>query len=293
MPAFIENMVENARLAEELGFNSLWFAEHRFWYDGWNPSPLIAAAAAAAATRHIRLGTAMLILPQHDPVRVTNSVHALAAAAGPRIDLGVSLGYRDEEYDGLGLPRAQRGSRMNAALNQIVADPGIRNAARLWIGGMAGPALQRGIEHGAGFMLPPTLTPGEVMRVVGTIKQAASEQGRAPGRVAIIKDTWVDEDADAAREFFLPGLANGFREYGAWWTFKGSSGYERPDLVEKQVKRGVATALVGSPSDLVRGMTELFDAGVDDIVLHLARDTTIGRLPAALLLVAREVLPNM
>ena len=57
------------------------FAEHRLWYDGWCPQPLVAAAAVAGATERLRVGTAMLLLPQHDPHRIAAAARDLAVSA--------------------------------------------------------------------------------------------------------------------------------------------------------------------------------------------------------------------
>src|SRR6202000_209066 len=61
-------LVDDALLAQELGFHSIWSAEHRIWYDGWCPAPLLALAHVAGATDRLRLGTAVLLASQHDPI---------------------------------------------------------------------------------------------------------------------------------------------------------------------------------------------------------------------------------
>src|SRR5947209_9158590 len=90
---------EDARLADELGFAALWVGEHRLWYDGWCPAPLHALAYAAGVTRRIGLGTAMYLVPQHDPVSAARATGALADVSGGRLELGAGLGYRDPEFD--------------------------------------------------------------------------------------------------------------------------------------------------------------------------------------------------
>src|SRR5207253_3165092 len=64
--ALYRHLPDDARLVEALGFDSMWFAEHRFWYDGWCPAPLVAAASAASATTSLGIGTSMVLLPPHD-----------------------------------------------------------------------------------------------------------------------------------------------------------------------------------------------------------------------------------
>src|SRR5688572_24080635 len=152
------DLLDDGRTIEALGFDAMWFAEHRFWYDGWCPQPLVAAAAVAGATERLRVGTAMLLLPQQDPHRIAGAAASLARLTDGRLDLGLGLGYRDAEFDGLGLERRHRGRLMDKGLDVLLADGGgAPGSYRIWIGGMARPAVERAGRRGLGILLPPTL----------------------------------------------------------------------------------------------------------------------------------------
>lgn len=293
------SLPQEARLAEELGFASFWVAEHHFWYDGWCPAPLVAAGAAAAATTRIRVGTAMLLLPMHDPDAIARSSAMVDRLSDGRLDLGVGLGYRDEEFDGLGVPRSERGRRMSDNLDRLqeawsthptVQDPG----PPIWVGGMARAALERGARRGCNFLLPPTLKADEVAVAVDRIRETARSEGVPMGRVGMIKDTWVDEDGDRARAHLLPRLSIGTREYAfGWWVFKdGLSGSDRPDLVQKQVDRAHDAALVGTPDEVAADVEALADAGVDTLALHVHRAATREGTRECLELIADRLLPT-
>lgn len=292
-------LADDARLAESLGFRSFWVAEHRFWYDGWCPAPLVAAAAAAAATTRLRVGTAMLLLPMHDAAAIARSAALVDRLSGGRLDLGVGLGYRDEEFDGLGVPRSERGRRMSANLDLLeetweADDPGAAHPP-VWVGGMARAALERGARRGCSFMLPPTLMVDEVARAVERIHAAAAAAGTSPGRIGMVKDTWVDADGDRARAYLHPRLTIGTTEYArGWWVFKGGlTGADRPDLVQEQVARAHDAALCGDPAEVVAQLRALRDAGVDVVAMHLNRAATRDRLHEAMQLVADAVLPEL
>ena len=109
-------MLEQVELAEELGFDSAWLIEHHFKEDGECPSVLLAASAMAARTSEIKIGTAMLLLPLHRPVRVAEDVAVLDNIANGRVIVGVAAGYRPIEFEGLGEPRKGRESRMEEQL---------------------------------------------------------------------------------------------------------------------------------------------------------------------------------
>lgn len=291
----------DARLAEELGYSAFWVAEHHFWYDGWCPAPLVAAAAAAAATSRIRIGTAMLLLPLHDPVGVARSSALLDRLCDGRLDLGVGLGYRDDEFDGLGVARTERGRRMSAGLDALIeawrTDPAVvqRPHPPIWVGGMAPAALERGARRGLNFLLPPTLVTEQVAAAVARIQAATDAAGLPRGRIGMVKDAWVEPDGDSARATLYPALSAGTREYGrGWWVFKNAfTGSERPDLVEAQVGRAHEAALAGSPAEVVADLRRLHAAGVDAVCLHVQRAATRHALHAAMRLIAAEVLPAM
>ena len=66
--------------------------------DGYTPSPLVIAAAIGARTQRLRIGTNLMILPLHNPVRVAEDAATLALLTGGRFDLGVGIGYRELEF---------------------------------------------------------------------------------------------------------------------------------------------------------------------------------------------------
>ena len=69
MHEIYRDFLEEAVLAEELGFDAVWASEHHFSPDAWSPSPVPFLAAVAALTQRIRIGTYVLLLPLYNPVR--------------------------------------------------------------------------------------------------------------------------------------------------------------------------------------------------------------------------------
>ena len=70
----VDEVIEEAKLAEELGFDSCFFGEHHQDADGFLPSPLIVATAVAASTTHLKVGTSVILLPLHHPVHLAEDV---------------------------------------------------------------------------------------------------------------------------------------------------------------------------------------------------------------------------
>ncbi|WP_231861154.1 MULTISPECIES: LLM class flavin-dependent oxidoreductase [Frankia] len=91
--AVYREVVELFVAGEELGFDGGWLAQHHFSPDyGRLPSPLLLLAAAAQATRRIELGTAVVVLPLEDPVRLAEDAAVLDALSGGRLQLGLGTG---------------------------------------------------------------------------------------------------------------------------------------------------------------------------------------------------------
>jgi alkanesulfonate monooxygenase SsuD/methylene tetrahydromethanopterin reductase-like flavin-dependent oxidoreductase (luciferase family) len=111
--------LEEAALAEELGFDCVWVSEHHFSPDAWNPSPFTFLAAVAARTARVRLGTYVLLLPLHNPVRVAEDVAVLDNISGGRVDLGVGIGSSPAEFRAFGIPVENRLGRTFEALRII------------------------------------------------------------------------------------------------------------------------------------------------------------------------------
>src|SRR4026207_1371734 len=87
------------KLADEVGFDIAWFAEHHFSNYSICPSPLMMASYAAGMTRKIRVGAAVLVLPLYDPVRLVQEIGLLDLQSGGRAVIGIGSGYQKYEFD--------------------------------------------------------------------------------------------------------------------------------------------------------------------------------------------------
>ena len=110
-PHFYGAVLDQIAYAEQLGFDTVWVTEHHFVDDGYMPAPLTIMAAIAARTTRLRIGTFILELPLYHAVHIAEQVAVLDQLSGGRIELGLGLGYRAEEFRALGVPRKQRVSR--------------------------------------------------------------------------------------------------------------------------------------------------------------------------------------
>ena len=120
----VQGVINLAVRAEELGFDSVWASEHVFnvsyVYDriGDKPyyEPLTVLAYVAATTKTIGLGTSVLVLPYHNPIRLAKVAATLDVLSGGRLMLGVGVGVIEEELEAMGSPYAERGAITDEAI---------------------------------------------------------------------------------------------------------------------------------------------------------------------------------
>ena len=203
--------------AEKLGFDSIWMTEHHFCDDGYTPSPLVMAAAIGQRTRSMRIGTNLMILPLHDPIRIAEDAGTVSLLTGGRFDLGVGIGYRHIEYQQFGrdikhrpslieeaieiIRRAWSGERVDFdgkrfKVHDIPVRPVPENPPKIYLGGMAPPAVDRAARIADGF-----LSTGGIGH--DTYVDCLKKNDRSPDDGVIIAGNWAiianDPEAEAAR----------------------------------------------------------------------------------------------
>lgn len=162
---------------ESLGFDDVWLSEHHFIEDGYLPSILPMAAAIAARTKRIRIASGVLLMPFHNPVRLAEDIAVVDLISGGRLELGVGVGFKHEEFEGFGVPFRERGARTNQSLQiirrllggetvtfkseffdfkniMVMPQPVQKPNPPIWLGGFTPAALRRAARYGDGFTVP-------------------------------------------------------------------------------------------------------------------------------------------
>jgi alkanesulfonate monooxygenase SsuD/methylene tetrahydromethanopterin reductase-like flavin-dependent oxidoreductase (luciferase family) len=129
------NLLEEAQLAERLGYHGVLLAEHHFTNYCAIPNPLMLAAAVGQRTSRVRIGTAVIVLPLHNPVRVAEDIAQADQLTGGRLEVGLGRGYAPYEFTPLGLRLEDSASAMADgldALEKLWAGPDAANRDGRW-----------------------------------------------------------------------------------------------------------------------------------------------------------------
>jgi alkanesulfonate monooxygenase SsuD/methylene tetrahydromethanopterin reductase-like flavin-dependent oxidoreductase (luciferase family) len=286
--ALYRRFAEDAEAVERHGLDSLWLAEHRFWYDGWCPAPLHALAFAAARTERVRFGTAVMVAPQHDPAALARAALTAHRLSGGRLDLGLGLGHRAAEFDGLGISRADRGRRQETALRNVQEVCG--RSIPVWIGGMAPAAIDRAARFGHGLLLPQSLAVEQAQRLLALYAERA---GR-PARFGVLRDVWLEDDRRAAAGFRTRLRRHYEEEVGSWWSFGAAMGFEDRLAVAGQLDRFDRCAAVGGADVVTEALAPWVELGAELVVARVNSDFVGQRaLHEQLARLAREVVPAL
>src|SRR5262245_18910810 len=115
-PKLYAQVLEQVAFADRLGFDLVWLTEHHFVDDAYLPSFAVVAGAIAARTSRIRISTDIALAPFHHPLRLAEDLAVLDNLSGGRMELGLGLAYAPHEFRAFGIPRAQRVSRSEEAI---------------------------------------------------------------------------------------------------------------------------------------------------------------------------------
>ena len=119
VPQLYEQVMRQCELAEELGYDTFFCAEHHFHEYGVVPDPAVMLSAVAQRTKRIRLGTAISILTFHDPRRIAETYSMLDMMSGGRLVFGVGSGYLVHEFVGYDADPKEKRDRFNENLDIV------------------------------------------------------------------------------------------------------------------------------------------------------------------------------
>ena len=274
-PKLYSSTLEFIREAERFGFDQVWLTEHHFTNDGYCPALMPVAAAIAAQTSRIRIGTKVLLMPFHDPLRLAEDAAVVDVMSGGRLELGIAAGYRPEEFTGFGIDRSERAARTREGVMALVqaltgetfsfdgrfyrydsarvTPPPVQSPLPIWMGARSPAAIRRAAAMGHHLALADF---DENLCVADCrhYQDALIEHGRDPRgyRIVSVTSLFVDEDPKRARALAAPHIHYQQRQYQRWF---GEASDRRPDPIANDHTAALPSGcLVGTPDEVLEAI---------------------------------------
>jgi alkanesulfonate monooxygenase SsuD/methylene tetrahydromethanopterin reductase-like flavin-dependent oxidoreductase (luciferase family) len=304
---FIDFNVE----AEALGYHSTLLVEHHF--TGWNQvsSPLTLLTWLAARTRTLRLGTAVMVLPWHNPVLLAEQAATLDLMSGGRLDFGIGKGYRHSEFKGFAIALEEADARFEEALDiilrawtseqrfshcgrfwhfdDIVVEPPPRQRPHppIWMAAASALSIRKVAARGFNLMLDQFASIELIAERLALYRAEVESHGRVfdPSRVCVARDMYVARDESEKRA----AHERNDQEYerilsvARWPDHQGGSHV----LAYAHSEESRANTLIGTAAEIASKLEALRDIGVTYVILnHNGSRESLRRF-------AHEIMPSL
>jgi len=287
---WVENNVE----AEALGFHSTFVVEHHFTGFGQVSSSLNLLTWLGARTKTLRLGTAVLVLPWHNPVLLAEQAATLDLLSGGRLDFGVGKGYRYNEFAGFCVDMDEADARFDEAMavvtkafvsdvpfshrgrywrfDNIVVEPpsAQRPHPPFWMGAGSERSVRQVADRGYNLLLGQYDLANDVIRHIAQFKADVTSRGRRydPMEVGVARAVHIARDKDdlgAALERRFEGHMRINR-----LSEKPGDTRERFARHDEREVRQLCddTALFGTPDDIAKKLDALRAGGVEYVMIN-------------------------
>ncbi len=277
--------LEQAVLADRLGFDHVWFTEHHFCADGYLPAFQPVAGAIAARTDRIRISTDIALLPLYHPIRLAEELAVLDHLSHGRMELGIGMGYVPSEFAAFGVPLKNRVSMTEEGIDvlrlawgdgpfsydgrryrlddvDVHPKPVQPGGPPLWIAAMSEAGARRAARFKTNL-----LPQGRADEVLDPWRAAVAADGDDPARfrVGIIRSVFVTDDKERdwpiirAAERYRMSIYEGFMaETPDRYAWGGSSAIPQGVII------GTAAECIAELQSFIEtyGITDLATSGL-------------------------------
>ena len=292
---YVDTCVE----AEALGFDSSFLVEHHFTDRGQVSASLDLLAWVAARTTTMRLGTAVIVLPWHNPVLLAERAATLDLMSGGRLEFGVGKGYRHSEFAGFCMPYQEAEGRFEEALqviitawtsnvrfshsgrfwqyDDIIVEPPTSQKPHppVWIAASKPESIRSVAARGCKLLLDQFASTETVGERLALFRAECQARGRTfdPMDVAVARNLYVARDA-ADAQTALVQLAQAHARMVA--LSQHPDGRNQSHITAYAGTPGAteASALYGTPDRIAAALQALRTVGVQHLLLHGGESTT-------------------
>ncbi len=306
---FVDYNVE----AEALGYHSTFLVEHHFTGFGQVSASLSLLTWVAAKTKTLRLGTAVLVLPWHNPVLIAEQAATIDLLSGGRLDFGVGKGYRHNEFAGFCVPIEEADGRFNESLDvivkswtskqrfshqgkywqfeDIIVEPPTAQKPHppMWMGAGSPESIRQVAARGYNLLLDQFASFETVGERIAIYKSALEQHGRVfdPTNVGVARAFYVAKDA-ADKEAAVERRMEAQRRLAAVSSAPGTKNTASIMAYSDTREASEESALYGNPDEIAVKLEKLRKLGVEYVLLNggggLVHDS-LGRF-------ARELMPH-
>jgi alkanesulfonate monooxygenase SsuD/methylene tetrahydromethanopterin reductase-like flavin-dependent oxidoreductase (luciferase family) len=267
----LRELVEQVRAARDHGFDAVCVSHHYLLtpFQMLQPLPLLGRLAADAGT--MRLITNIFLLTIHTPAYVAEQVATLDVLTEGRFTFGVGLGYRPEEFEGMGVEMRSRVSRFVEALEvakrlwtedvvdhagrhfrltgaRLTLKPVQRPHPPIWIAASGDAAFVRAARYGDGCLINPHASLPTLERQMGLYRKTLAEVGKPfPAEAPIFKECSVARTREAALRQAEPYLLQKYKAYADWGLDKPMPKEERLAVPYEELVRD--RFIIGTPEE--------------------------------------------
>jgi alkanesulfonate monooxygenase SsuD/methylene tetrahydromethanopterin reductase-like flavin-dependent oxidoreductase (luciferase family) len=303
--------LEHIEAVEGLGFDTVWLTEHHFIDDEYLPSVLPMAAAVAARTKQVTIGTAVLLLPLHDPIRVAEDAAVVDVLSNGRFRLGLGIGYKVEEFEAFEVDRRHRLSLLEEGIEiirgawadgpfshhgrhrsfdnlDVTPKPVQRPGPEIWLAGRAPVPVRRAAEVGDGLIV---VGGPDLYRAYHDAHRATGRSD--PARLCIFAFSYPTHDPGGDERRLGEYAAYRMANYAKWYGTAGDLPSDEDLLKAAGASDDTgAMRMFGPPEQVVAELKAAEEAGA---TAALWFGTLPGARPSATLPIfetlAKEVMP--
>jgi alkanesulfonate monooxygenase SsuD/methylene tetrahydromethanopterin reductase-like flavin-dependent oxidoreductase (luciferase family) len=303
--------------AEALGYHSTFLVEHHFTGFGQVSASLALLTWVAAKTRTLRLGTAVLVLPWHNPVLLAEQSATIDLLSNGRLDFGVGKGYRHNEFAGFCVPIEEADARFNESLDvivkawtakqrfshhgkywnfeDIIVEPPTAQKPHppMWMGAGSPNSIRQVAARGYNLLLDQFASFETVAERIAIFKSEVEKRGRVfdPTEVGVARAFYVAKNA-VDKEAALERRLEAQRRLEAISNAPDGTKSKASIMTYSDTREASEdSALYGTPDEIARKLERLRRLGVEYVLLNgggLGLDKASDNLSRF----AREVMPG-
>ena len=300
----MRDIVRIVDAAQRNGFTTIAVGQHFLYGDlRWlQPVPLLARLAGEIDAT-TRLATHVIVAPLYHPVILAEELATLDIVSGGRLDVGLGLGYRAEEFESLGVPYTERAARFEESIEVMKllwqedrvdfdgrfwtlngVEPHIRPSQQphppLWIGGSSERGARRAGEIGDAYPVPPDATEEQIRDRLAVVRDLFALRGKPFGPQPVRRDILVSSSREAALAEYSRVARGRYLAYAR----RGLRSHDETELEQKFIEVAETHAYLGTPDEVIEKVRRLVNSvPVDPLILKpqwpgMSADETIAAI---------------